>query len=82
MSDKTKKVLEEKGFETMTPIQSQSYDLVYSGVDVVGTNTDLKNHWILPTCATYLHSHSEIQDRNWKDLRVWAAANRKNLGHE
>lgn len=39
MSDKTKKVLELKGFETMTPIQSQSYDLVYSGVDVVGKLT-------------------------------------------
>ena len=36
LSIKTKKVLVEKGFEFMTPIQSQSYDLVYSVVDVVG----------------------------------------------
>jgi len=36
LSDKTRKVLTDKGFENMTPIQSQSYDLVYSGVDVVG----------------------------------------------
>jgi hypothetical protein len=36
LSEKTKKVLSDKGFETMTPIQSQSYNLVYSGADVVG----------------------------------------------
>lgn len=36
VSDKTRQVLTDKGFELMTPIQSQSYDLVYSGVDVVG----------------------------------------------
>ena len=35
LSERTKKVLSEKGFELMTPIQSQSYDLVYSGEDVV-----------------------------------------------
>ena len=35
LSDRTKKILSEKGFELMTPIQSQSYDLVYSGDDVV-----------------------------------------------
>jgi ATP-dependent RNA helicase DDX21 len=34
-SEKTFNVLKEKGFEEMTPVQSQSYDLVYSGVDVV-----------------------------------------------
>lgn len=38
VSEKTKKVLSDKGFENMTPIQSQSFDLVYSGVDVVGTH--------------------------------------------
>ena len=37
ISEKTKKILTDKGFELMTPIQSQSYDLVYSGVDIVGT---------------------------------------------
>ena len=34
-SEKTNSVLKEKGFLTMTPVQSQSYDFVYSGVDVV-----------------------------------------------
>ncbi|CAK9252802.1 unnamed protein product [Sphagnum jensenii] len=34
-SSKTKAILVEKGFVTMTPIQSQSYDLVFSGADVV-----------------------------------------------
>ena len=44
MSDKTKKVLADKGFESMTPIQSQSYDLVYSGVDVVGKTHHLNSY--------------------------------------
>lgn len=35
MSSKTLDVLRSKGFEYMTPVQSQSYDLVYSGEDVV-----------------------------------------------
>ena len=34
-SEKTNSVLKEKGFLTMTPVQSQSYDYVYSGADVV-----------------------------------------------
>jgi len=34
-SEKTNSVLQEKGFLTMTPVQSQSYDFVYSGADVV-----------------------------------------------
>lgn len=32
---KTLKVLQNKGFEFLTPVQSQSYEHVYSGVDVV-----------------------------------------------
>ena len=35
LSDGTRKVLEKKGFNEMTPVQSQSYDLVFSGADVV-----------------------------------------------
>ena len=34
-SEKTASVLREKGFLDMTPVQSQSYDYVYSGSDVV-----------------------------------------------
>lgn len=34
-SDKTREVLEKKGFEFMTPVQAQSYDAVYAGDDVV-----------------------------------------------
>lgn len=34
-SEKTMNVLKEKGFEYLTPVQSQSYSYVYSGVDVV-----------------------------------------------
>eukprot|EP01038_Epipyxis_sp_PR26KG_P009150 gene9150-12341_t len=34
-SPKTLSVLQAKGFTEMTPVQSQSYDLVYSGADVV-----------------------------------------------
>jgi hypothetical protein len=36
ISEKTKQILFEKGFENMTPIQSQSYDLIFEGNDVVG----------------------------------------------
>jgi superfamily II DNA/RNA helicase len=35
LSGRTRKVLTEKGFTVMTPIQSQSYDIVHSGIDVV-----------------------------------------------
>ena len=35
LSERTLRVLKEKGFETLTPVQSQSYSSVYSGVDVV-----------------------------------------------
>jgi ATP-dependent RNA helicase DeaD len=31
----TRKVLADKGFTTMTPVQSQSYDLIFEGEDVV-----------------------------------------------
>ena len=34
-SDNTLRVLKEKGFDTLTPVQSQSFDSVYSGIDVV-----------------------------------------------
>ena len=34
-SEATRLVLRQKGFSSMTPIQSQSYDLIYSGVDIV-----------------------------------------------
>jgi ATP-dependent RNA helicase DDX21 len=35
LSDLTRSVLEEKGFKEMTPVQSQSFDYVFSGADVV-----------------------------------------------
>lgn len=35
LDPKTLKVLQAKGFEFLTPVQSQSYEHVYSGVDVV-----------------------------------------------
>lgn len=35
LSEKTLKVLKDKGFQEMTPVQSQSFDYVYSGDDVV-----------------------------------------------
>jgi len=34
-TDKTLRVLKEKGFENLTPVQSQSYSIVYAGQDVV-----------------------------------------------
>jgi ATP-dependent RNA helicase DDX21 len=34
-SEKTLRVLKEKGFESLTPVQTQSYSIVYEGQDVV-----------------------------------------------
>lgn len=70
-SEKTAKVLKEKGFSQMTPVQSQSYEYVHSGQDVVArsrTGTGKTLAFGLPLIEKIIATKQNLNQRGGSGL--------------